>query len=52
MAAPFKRAVEALSPEQVTELRAAHAAALAPFKTGDGERLTLLATPLCASGRK
>ena len=52
MAAPFKRAVDAMPPDQVTQLRAAHAAALAPFRTGDGERLSLLTTPLCASGRK
>ena len=52
MAAPFKRAVDAMPPDQVTELRAAHAAVLAPFRTGDGARLSLLTTALCASGRK
>jgi hypothetical protein len=37
---------------QIAELRAVLATALAPFRTGTGERLSILTTPLCASGRK
>ncbi len=52
MAAPVKRAVAGMTAAQVAELRAALAIALAPFRTGAGERLSITTTPLCASGRK
>jgi enediyne biosynthesis protein CalE5 len=52
MAAPVKRAVAGMTAAQITELRTVLAAALAPFRTGTGERLSILTTPLCASGTK
>jgi ubiquinone/menaquinone biosynthesis C-methylase UbiE len=52
MAAPVKRAVAGMTAAQVVEFRAALATALAPFRTGTGERLSILTTPLCARGRK
>jgi SAM-dependent methyltransferase len=50
MAAPLKRALVDMPPATLQQLRAALATALAPFRTGDG--VSLLTTPLCASGRK
>ena len=52
MAAPVKRAVAGMTEAQIAELRAVLATALAPFRTGTGDRLSILSTPLCASGRK
>ena len=52
MAAPVKRAVAGMTPAQIAELRTVLATALAPFRTGTGEQLSILTTPLCASGRK
>jgi len=52
MAAPVRRAVAGMTPAQIAELRTVLATALAPFRTGPGERLSILTTPLCASGRK
>ena len=52
MAAPFKRAVAGMTATEIAELRAVLATALAPFRTGKGEQLSILTTSLCASGRK
>jgi len=52
MAAPVKRAVASMTADRLAEFRAALTTALAPFRTGTGERLSVLTTPLCASGRK
>lgn len=52
MAAPVKRAVASMTSTEIAEFRAALATALAPFRTGSREQLSLLTTPLCASGRK
>jgi len=52
MAAPVKRAVAGMTAAQVAEFRTVLATALAPFRTGTGDRLSILTTPLCASGRK
>jgi enediyne biosynthesis protein CalE5 len=50
MAAPVKRAVMAATPAQLESFRAVLATALAPFQTG--ESISVLTTPLCATGRK
>jgi SAM-dependent methyltransferase len=50
MAAPVKRAVEAMTPAQRQQFRNALATALAPYR--DGERYRLLTTALCATSRK
>jgi SAM-dependent methyltransferase len=52
MAAPVKRALAGMTATEVAELRSVLASALAPFRTGTGEQLSLSTTPLCASGRK
>jgi enediyne biosynthesis protein CalE5 len=52
MAAPVRRAVASMTATQLAEFRTVLATALAPFRTGAGERLSILTTPLCASGRK
>lgn len=52
MAAPVKRAVAGMTAAQVAQFRGALATALEPFRSGDGARISLLTTPLCARGRK
>ncbi|HEY5920481.1 MAG TPA: methyltransferase domain-containing protein [Kofleriaceae bacterium] len=52
MAGVVKRAVAQLTPTQLAQFRSVLATTLAPFRTGAGERISVLTTPLCASGRK
>jgi SAM-dependent methyltransferase len=52
MAAPVKRAVAGMTATQIAELRAVLTTVLAPFRTGTGDQLSILTTPLCACGRK
>lgn len=49
MAAPVKRAVAAMTLEQIARLRELLGVALAPYR--DGEQFRVPTTPLCASGR-